>query len=75
MRQWLKELRLEKGLTQNEVAEKCNVERAYYTMIETGARNPSVNVAMSIAEALEFDWTIFFEHKCNVSKHKNTSSA
>lgn len=68
MRLWLKELRLEKGLTQKDVAEKCNVERAYYTMIETGVRNPSVNVAKAIANIMGFDWTFFFEYRGNSLK-------
>lgn len=37
-------------------------------MIERGKRNPSVKVAKSIAETLKFDWTIFFNEKCNEMK-------
>jgi transcriptional regulator with XRE-family HTH domain len=62
-------MRIQRGLTQNSVAEKCEIERSYYTMIETGARTPSVTVAKSIGEAIGFDWTIFFEHKGNEMKH------
>lgn len=66
---WLKELRLQIGMTQNEVAEKSGVERAYYTMIELGSRNPSVEVAKKIAHTLGFNWTIFFDNGCNETKH------
>lgn len=64
-RVWLKDIRSERGLTQYEVAEKAKVERSYYTMIETGARTPSVPVAKSIGQTLGFDWTIFFETESN----------
>ena len=75
MRTWLKELRLQKGFTQNSVAERCEIERAYYTMIESGTRTPSVTVAKSIGEAIGFDWTIFFDDVCNETKHNSKDSA
>ncbi|PAD10162.1 transcriptional regulator [Shouchella clausii] len=65
MRSWLKNIRSSKGLTQLEVAEKVRIERSYYTMIENGDRKPSVEVAQRIAKVLDFEWTIFFENKCN----------
>lgn len=65
MRKWLKELRTKKGLTQQNVADRSDIERAYYTMIEAGDRNPSVQVAKSIAIVIGFDWTIFFDRECN----------
>ncbi|PID03645.1 transcriptional regulator [Sporosarcina sp. P2] len=71
MRKWLKDLRVKKGLTQQSVAERSNIERAYYTMIEAGDRNPSVHVAKSIALVMGFDWTIFFDTKCNEVKQNN----
>ncbi len=72
-RKWLKSNRLEKGMTQHDVAEKANIERSYYTMIEQGKRTPSVKVAKDISEVLGFDWTIFFESKCNETKHFQTA--
>lgn len=71
MRTWLKEIRKDKGLTQLDVANKANIERSYYTMIESGKRKPSVTVAKSIGKTLNFDWTIFFSEKCNVSLRKS----
>lgn len=69
MRHWLKELRLDKGLTQQNVAERSNIERSYYTMIEKGNRTPSVEVAKRISLVVGFDWTIFFDNECNETKH------
>ena len=70
MRKWLKELRINKSLTQQSVADRSNIERAYYTMIEAGDRNPSVHVAKAIALVIGFDWTIFFDTECNEVKQK-----
>lgn len=68
-RLWLKKIRIEKGLTQQDVADSGNFARTYYTMVEQGKRTPSVEVAKSIARVLEFEWTVFFDDECNVSKH------
>ena len=72
---WLKEFRNTKGLTQLDVAEKANIERAYYTMIESGNRKPSVTVAKSIANTLGFDWTLFFNEKSNETLLPRTHTA
>ncbi|MEF2293102.1 helix-turn-helix transcriptional regulator [Virgibacillus dokdonensis] len=69
MRTWLKGLRMQRGYTQERVSIESGIERSYYTMIEQGKRNPSVSVAKSIAVTLGFEWTIFFDDKCNDSKH------
>lgn len=68
-REWLKKIRNEKNLTQQDVADSGNFARTYYTMVEQGKRTPSVEVAKSIAKVLGFEWTIFFADKCNESKH------
>ncbi|MEH6943516.1 helix-turn-helix transcriptional regulator [Bacillus sp. JJ722] len=72
MRTWLKELRLKKGYTQQDVAEKCNISRSYYTHIESGTKTPTVKIAKLIASVLNFSWTIFFENKCSL-KEQNTA--
>lgn len=67
-RKWLTEMR--GNVTQQEVAEAAGIQRSFYTQIETGERNPSVKTAKQIALVLNFDWTIFFEQKCNTMTHK-----
>ena len=62
MREWLKKKRENNGLTQEDVASKVGIQRAYYTMIENGNRNPSVDVAKKIANVIGFKWTLFFEY-------------
>ncbi|MBT9282087.1 MAG: helix-turn-helix transcriptional regulator [Hydrogenibacillus schlegelii] len=69
-RDWLVELRKQKGMTQEEVAKKVKINRSFYTQIENGTRNPSVDTAQKIAGLLSFDWTLFFE----ASSHKERQS-
>lgn len=71
-RTWLKNIRYSLGYTHQNVADDCNVTRAYYTQIESGIRTPSVFVAKKIAKKLKFNWTIFFKEISNVSKQKNS---
>jgi transcriptional regulator with XRE-family HTH domain len=58
-----------------EVASGAKIERAYYTMFESGNRTPSVEVAKRIASVLEFDWTLFFEDQSNETTHKKHSAS
>ncbi|EAE5175190.1 helix-turn-helix transcriptional regulator [Listeria monocytogenes] len=69
MRIWLKKIREENGLTQQDVAELADVERTTYASIEQGRRNPSVVNAMRIASVLDFEWTIFFDDKVRKKSH------
>ena len=58
---WLKQIREERGLTQEILTGQIGVAQATYSNIETGARRPSVATAKRIAAVLGFDWTRFFE--------------
>lgn len=68
MRQWLLDIRKNLELTQEQVAEKAEIARQTYSMIETGERNPSVKNAKKIANALEFEWTLFFDEQYHVTQ-------
>lgn len=59
-RQWLKDLRAKKKLTQQAVAQEAEIARAYYTEIENGVKTPSPSVAQKLSIILDFDWTKFF---------------
>lgn len=65
--EWILELRKAKGMTQEEVANATDVERASYSNIENGKRRPSVAVAKRIADVLGFDWTRFFEEPASTA--------
>ena len=57
----LKELRTEKGYTQDELASKCDVLRTTISMIETNVNKPSVELAKKFGEIFDVDWKGFFE--------------
>ncbi len=51
----LRHLRTEKGLSQQQLADRLHVERASVTNWEAGRRIPSIDMLFQIAEALEVD--------------------
>ncbi|MEK4715375.1 helix-turn-helix transcriptional regulator [Sporosarcina sp. FSL K6-5500] len=61
MRKWLKEIRENEGLTQEQIAERSGIARATYGHIESGERGATVANAKKISAALGFHWTLFFE--------------
>lgn len=62
MREWLKKIREDKGLTQEDVAKMVGISRSTYGHIESGERGATVSNAQKIAAALNFSWTLFFEN-------------
>jgi transcriptional regulator with XRE-family HTH domain len=66
IRVWLTEFRGNR--THQEVSDLAGVSRNYYTEIENGVKNPSVETAKKLAEALEFDWTLFFRTDSRVKQ-------
>jgi DNA-binding XRE family transcriptional regulator len=65
---WLQEVRIEKGLTQEEVAQTVGINRASLSKLENGITTPSVHLAQKLGAALEFDWTRFYEPEKESSK-------
>lgn len=57
----LLKLRESLGLSQQQVAEKAQISRSFYALIESGRKTPSLPVAHRIAKALETSVEIFFE--------------
>lgn len=51
MRDYLVELRLKQGLSQQDVAERLGISRQYYQMIERGERQKSLDLALAGALA------------------------
>ena len=60
MREWLRKIRVELGLTELETAKRAGITQPFYHNIETGIKNPSVDTAKRIAAALGFPWVMFF---------------
>lgn len=57
----VKELRMSKGLTQEQLASECGVQRTTITMIEIGENKPSVELAKKLGKIFEVAWSDFFE--------------
>lgn len=47
--------RIEKGLTQEELAERAGTSQFYVSSLEAGRRNPTVVTVVSLAQALGVD--------------------
>jgi transcriptional regulator with XRE-family HTH domain len=56
------ELRREKGLSQEALANIAEVDRTYMTGVETGKRNISVEILFKIIVALGTNYKDFFNH-------------
>jgi len=56
----IRELRLQKDMTQNELATLCNFEKASMSRIESGKTNVTVITLRKISVALGVDLTEFF---------------
>ncbi len=56
MRELLKQERVKKGLTQQEIANLVGISRVHYTQIENNAnnKNPSFDVAVKIKKVLGY---------------------
>jgi transcriptional regulator with XRE-family HTH domain len=48
----LQEVRIERGLTQEELAHRAELDYSYLNQIENGKRNPSLEAVSRIAKAL-----------------------
>jgi transcriptional regulator with XRE-family HTH domain len=61
--QRIKELRGQKEMSQEEVANTADMERSFMTHIESGRRNISVETLQKILSALGVSFKEFFESK------------
>lgn len=56
----IKELRLEKKISQTEIAYRCGFDKSNYNTIESGKRNPTIISLLKIAKALEIPLSELF---------------
>jgi transcriptional regulator with XRE-family HTH domain len=56
----IKELRLTKSMTQNELAIQCNFEKASLSRIESGKTNITILTLNRISKALDVEMNEFF---------------
>ena len=70
----LRRLRIQKGLTQLELAEKAGIGLTYLSKIEQGVRIPSVKTCFKLAKALKIELWEIFNFKGKVFKDKKDFS-
>lgn len=56
----IKDLRIEKNLTQESLAEKVGVDRSYMGFLERGEKNPTLKNLVKIAEAFKISLSELF---------------
>lgn len=54
----IRRLREANGLSQEQLADLANVHRTYLSGVETGSRNPTLEVVERLAKALDVDASI-----------------
>jgi len=58
----LKELRIKRGLSQQALADYCDLERVYISKLERGLSMPSIETIFKIAEVLNIKPSELVEH-------------
>ena len=73
----IKELRRKKGLSQEEFAEKAETSQNYLSRMERGTENPTLDMLIKLAHALEVEmWEMFdFGHNVTVKELKENLQA
>lgn len=61
----IKEMRIEKGLTQEELADRSELTKGFISQIERDLTSPSVDSLLDILEALGTDPSLFFKREEN----------
>lgn len=56
----LKAFRIEKGMTQEQLAAEIKIARTVITNIENGVALPSIATAKALGQVLGFEWWRFF---------------
>ena len=72
MRNYLVELRSQKGLSQQDVADKLGITRQYYQMIETGERQKDLDLSLAGGLAVLLGVTIMDIERYEAQIHSTT---
>ena len=57
----LKEIRTEKGLSQDKLAENCNLDRTYISLLERGLRQPTITTIFKLSQVLKISPSDFIK--------------
>lgn len=64
----LRNLRIDKCLTMKQVGFEVGIAESTYSLIESGKRRPSPEVAQKLGKLLGFDWTEFYTNSIDYDK-------
>lgn len=66
-REYLIEMRTQKGLTQRDISEQLGISESYYNLIENGVRQKNMNVTTlcRLAKALQVSITMLVDKEMN----------
>lgn len=70
----IRELRRETGLSQEDFADKCGIDRSYMSGIERGVRNPTLEILWAISGGLGLDLSQLFMFETNSKEEKEPMS-
>lgn len=70
----IKKERQQLGLTQEKLAEKCNISTSYLAHIECGSKRPSLDVAVTISNVLHIDLNYLISDELNSPKNTKIES-
>lgn len=59
----IKRLRLQRGLTQEELADRCELSKGFISLLERDLTSPSIATLVDVLECLGTDLTAFFSEK------------
>lgn len=62
MRTKMRQLRTEKGYTMKYLAKELGVSLSHYSQVETGDKQPSLNLGLRIKQVLNYDGDDIFEN-------------
>lgn len=71
----IREKRIRKGLSQDELSKRANVSRTFLNMVENGRRQPSMNTLEVLASRLDEDVTKLIEEAKREGGDSNTRLA
>lgn len=57
----VKALRIKQGMSQEDLAQECDVDRSYISMIEVGRNEPSVTKIFDLCKGLKIKPSAFFK--------------
>lgn len=69
----IRQLRRDTGLSQEDFADKCGIDRSYMSGIERGVRNPTLEILWAISGGLDLDLSHLFMFETNTKEEIETT--